>query len=43
MFYCLSIGNRTIRKCGLVGVDVALLEEVGVGFEGSYAQIPSSL
>ena len=36
-----SKGNGTIRRCGLVGVGVVLLEEVchcGVGFEVSYAQ-----
>jgi len=38
-------GNGTIRRCGLVGVGVALLEEVchcEVSFEVSYAQaLPS--
>jgi hypothetical protein len=34
-------GSGTIRRCGFVGVGVALLEEVchcGMGFEVSYAQ-----
>jgi hypothetical protein len=37
------IRSGTIRRCGIVGVGVALLEEVqvtvGMGFEVSYAQI----
>ena len=28
MFECLALGSGTIRRCGLVGVGVALLEEV---------------
>lgn len=30
------IGSGTIRRSGLVELDMALLEEVGVGFEVSY-------
>jgi hypothetical protein len=48
-FMCLNVwllGSGTIRRCGLVGVGVALLEEVchcRGGFEVSYAQVPPSV
>jgi hypothetical protein len=41
MCECLAIGSGTIRRCGLVRVSEALLEEVchcGEGFEVSDAQ-----
>ena len=40
------IKNSTIRRCNLVGVSLAFLEEVchcGVGFEVSYAQAMPSV
>ena len=40
------IGSGTIRRCGLVGQSVALLEEgchCGAGFEVSYAQAMPSV
>ena len=45
-FECLAIGSGTTRKCGLVGVGVALLKEVchsGVSFEVIYAQATPSV
>ena len=32
-----TIGNSTVRRCGLVGVGVAFLEEVGAGFQIPYS------
>ena len=46
MFEYLVIGSGTIRRYGLVGVDVALLEELchcGAGFEFSYTQAMPSV
>jgi hypothetical protein len=41
-----SIGSGTIRRCGVAGVGVALLEELchfGAGFAVSYAQATPSV
>jgi len=40
------LGSGSIRRCGLIGADVILLEEVchyGAGFEASYAQATPSV
>jgi hypothetical protein len=43
MFECLAIGSGTVGRCGLIGVDVAFLEEVYHYVGGLYIPVPPSV